>query len=72
MRTHPTPRTTRRAATARRNTALRLALALAAAAALGTAAAPPHVPDRLSLAGSGQCTYPARPIKGTPWALQRV
>ncbi|MGX8908667.1 type VII secretion-associated serine protease mycosin [Streptomyces netropsis] len=25
-----------------------------------------------TLSGSGQCTYPAKPIKGTPWALQRV
>ncbi|GHF74773.1 type VII secretion-associated serine protease [Streptomyces mashuensis] len=24
------------------------------------------------LAGSGECTYPAKPIKGTPWSLQRV
>ncbi|MFI7315300.1 type VII secretion-associated serine protease mycosin [Streptomyces hygroscopicus] len=25
-----------------------------------------------SLAGSGECSYPAKQIKGTPWALQRV
>ncbi|MEU7132699.1 type VII secretion-associated serine protease mycosin [Streptomyces sp. NPDC046261] len=24
------------------------------------------------LDGSGECTYPAKPIKGTPWSLQRV
>jgi membrane-anchored mycosin MYCP len=26
----------------------------------------------LSLAGAGECTYPAKQIKGTPWSLQRV
>ncbi|MFI0814004.1 type VII secretion-associated serine protease mycosin [Streptomyces sp. NPDC021098] len=31
----------------------------------------PGVPD-MSLAGSGECTYPAKQIKGTPWSLQRV
>ncbi|MFI1258841.1 type VII secretion-associated serine protease mycosin [Streptomyces netropsis] len=25
-----------------------------------------------TLSGSGQCTYPAKPIKGTPWSLQRI
>ncbi|MEU2512219.1 type VII secretion-associated serine protease mycosin [Streptomyces syringium] len=29
-------------------------------------------PASPTLSGSGQCTYPAKPIKGTPWALQRV
>ncbi|MFF7727648.1 type VII secretion-associated serine protease mycosin [Streptomyces sp. NPDC008001] len=24
------------------------------------------------LDGSGECTYPAKPIKGTPWSLQRI
>ncbi|MCC9708296.1 type VII secretion-associated serine protease mycosin [Streptomyces sp. MNU76] len=29
-----------------------------------------RVPVRLD--GSGECTFPAKPVKGTPWALQRV
>ncbi|MCC3779697.1 type VII secretion-associated serine protease mycosin, partial [Streptomyces sp. UNOB3_S3] len=29
-------------------------------------------PAPVALDGSGQCTYPAKPIKGTPWSLQRV
>ncbi|WP_413801708.1 type VII secretion-associated serine protease mycosin [Streptomyces iranensis] len=52
-------------------------LALSAATALTalTAAAGPTSPSaapELSLAGSGECTYPAKQIKGTPWSLQRV
>ncbi|MEV5380852.1 type VII secretion-associated serine protease mycosin [Streptomyces nondiastaticus] len=30
----------------------------------------PSVP--VNLDGSGECTYPAKPIKGTPWSLQRI
>ncbi len=57
-----------------RRAPLRAALVLLTAAALTTAAAPaPLGPATgLTLAGSGQCTYPAKPIKGTPWSLQRV
>lgn len=33
-------------------------------------AADARVPVRLN--GSGECTFPAKPVKGTPWALQRV
>ncbi|MFF6786193.1 type VII secretion-associated serine protease mycosin [Streptomyces sp. NPDC012510] len=33
----------------------------------------PEAPDaHVRLAGSGECTFPAKQIKGTPWALQRV
>ncbi len=43
----------------------------------GTAGAPalaaaPAALVTTALDGSGECTYPAKPIKGTPWALQRV
>jgi membrane-anchored mycosin MYCP len=34
---------------------------------LPAAVAPP-----VRLDGSGECTFPAKPVKGTPWALQRV
>ncbi|MEV0281530.1 type VII secretion-associated serine protease mycosin [Streptomyces sp. NPDC050610] len=37
------------------------------ATAAEQASAPATRPD-----GSGQCTYPAKQIKGTPWSLQRV
>ncbi|QKV92242.1 type VII secretion-associated serine protease mycosin [Streptomyces sp. NA02950] len=52
-------------------------LALSAAASLTalSAASGPLAPSPaavVSLAGNGQCTYPAKPIKGTPWSLQRV
>ncbi|MEU8823110.1 type VII secretion-associated serine protease mycosin [Streptomyces sp. NPDC048636] len=52
-------------------------LALSAAASLTalTAASGPLTPSpaaATSLAGNGECTYPAKPIKGTPWSLQRV
>ncbi|MEU3351366.1 type VII secretion-associated serine protease mycosin [Streptomyces sp. NPDC037389] len=41
--------------------------------ALATGAAPaPAYPAPVALDGSGECTYPAKPIKGTPWSLQRV
>ncbi|WP_225846549.1 type VII secretion-associated serine protease mycosin [Streptomyces sp. HPF1205] len=42
---------------------------MAADAASGAA---PRPADALRPAGSGECTYPAKDIKGTPWALQRV
>jgi membrane-anchored mycosin MYCP len=54
---------------------------LAAGAAAATAclllapAVTPAAADaagRLRLAGSGECTFPAKDIKGTPWSLQRV
>lgn len=55
-----------------------LATTAALAALCGTAA--PHPTSRPSvptastaaLDGNGTCSYPADPIKGTPWALQRV
>ncbi|MBL1102354.1 type VII secretion-associated serine protease mycosin [Streptomyces coffeae] len=52
-------------------------LALSAAASLTalSAASGPLSPSPvavMTLAGNGQCTYPAKPIKGTPWSLQRV
>ncbi|MEU1313143.1 type VII secretion-associated serine protease mycosin [Streptomyces cinnamoneus] len=40
------------------------------AAAGGTTDAPSTAHPALD--GSGECTYPAKPIKGTPWSLQRV
>ncbi|MFF4157171.1 type VII secretion-associated serine protease mycosin [Streptomyces sp. NPDC001678] len=42
--------------------------------ALTTGAAPTSItaPAPVALDGSGECTYPAKPIKGTPWSLQRV
>jgi type VII secretion-associated serine protease mycosin len=43
-------------------------IAAAMLAGLGTASPAPA----LRLDGSGQCTFPAHPIKGTPWSLQRV
>ncbi|NJP16871.1 type VII secretion-associated serine protease mycosin [Streptomyces thermoviolaceus subsp. thermoviolaceus] len=45
-----------------------LLLAAAMLTTLGTA--PPA--SALHLDGSGQCTFPAEQIKGTPWSLQRV
>ncbi|WP_435878676.1 type VII secretion-associated serine protease mycosin [Streptomyces klenkii] len=37
-------------------------------------AAPAHEASSMpvNLDGSGECTYPAKPIKGTPWSLQRI
>ncbi|MCA6095892.1 type VII secretion-associated serine protease mycosin [Streptomyces sp. SCA3-4] len=40
------------------------------AAGSGTTDAPSTAHPALD--GSGECTYPAKPIKGTPWSLQRV
>ncbi|EFL22841.1 serine protease (putative secreted protein) [Streptomyces himastatinicus ATCC 53653] len=53
--------------------ALSAAMVLTAlTAAAGPHPAPaPRVQD-MSLTGSGECTYPAKQIKGTPWSLQRV
>ncbi|MGW7406897.1 type VII secretion-associated serine protease mycosin [Streptomyces sp. NPDC054833] len=46
---------------------------LAAAVLLTTLGAAPPAPARLdALDGSGECTFPAHQIKGTPWSLQRV
>lgn len=45
-------------------------LVLMTAPMTGAGTATPEAP--VSLAGRGQCTYPAKPIKGTPWSLQRV
>ncbi len=46
---------------------------LAAAVLLTTLGAAPGRPvSPVQLDGSGQCTFPADPIKGRPWALQRV
>ncbi|MFI9205869.1 type VII secretion-associated serine protease mycosin [Streptomyces sp. NPDC053048] len=47
-----------------------LALTPPAAAPASAASAADPVP--MTPAGSGECTYPAKPIKGTPWSLQRV
>ncbi|MGW2486478.1 type VII secretion-associated serine protease mycosin [Streptomyces sp. NPDC001606] len=47
-----------------------LLTAAALLTALGTAPPAPHPHPRLD--GSGECTFPAHQIKGTPWALQRV
>ncbi|MFI9719627.1 type VII secretion-associated serine protease mycosin [Streptomyces sp. NPDC052396] len=47
-------------------------LALTALTTTAAAPAPGPVPVPLALSGSGECTYPAKPIKGTPWSLQRV
>ncbi|MEU5595989.1 type VII secretion-associated serine protease mycosin [Streptomyces sp. NPDC020298] len=44
---------------------------LTAAVLLTTLGAAPPAPS-LRLDGSGECTFPAKPIKGTPWSLQRV
>ncbi|MEU6557606.1 type VII secretion-associated serine protease mycosin [Streptomyces sp. NPDC046915] len=44
---------------------------LTAAVLLTTLGAAPPAPSLL-LDGSGECTFPAKPIKGTPWSLQRV
>ncbi|MCF3106627.1 type VII secretion-associated serine protease mycosin [Streptomyces roseoverticillatus] len=48
--------------------------AAAASPAAGRGAVPPHEasPVPVNLDGSGECTYPAKPIKGTPWSLQRI
>ncbi|WP_432015376.1 type VII secretion-associated serine protease mycosin [Streptomyces cucumeris] len=61
----------------RRDGRVTRSLALTAAASLTalSAASGPLVPSPaavISLAGNGECTYPAKPIKGTPWSLQRV
>ncbi|MFC5725005.1 type VII secretion-associated serine protease mycosin [Streptomyces gamaensis] len=41
-------------------------------AALLTTVCASVAPAQAAPSGSGECTYPAKPIKGTPWALQRV
>ncbi|GHG55089.1 type VII secretion-associated serine protease mycosin [Streptomyces griseocarneus] len=70
-------RLTRRAVLAA-TTALTAALlapaAAGSAAATGSTTAAPASsgPTATALNGSGECDYPAKPIKGTPWALQRV
>ncbi|MDX3233437.1 type VII secretion-associated serine protease mycosin [Streptomyces sp. ME19-01-6] len=60
----------------RRNVKKALFLSTAAALTALTAAQGPLIPtqlgEALSLAGAGECTYPAKQIKGTPWSLQRV
>ncbi|SEC69422.1 type VII secretion-associated serine protease mycosin [Streptomyces melanosporofaciens] len=50
------------------------ALTVAAGAPPSPAAGPisPSTAPNPSLAGSGECSYPAKQIKGTPWSLQRV
>lgn len=55
--------------------AFALLCALCAAPALGAApdpaqSAPP--PPQIRLSAEGECTFPAPPLKGKPWALQRV
>ncbi|MER7795277.1 type VII secretion-associated serine protease mycosin [Streptomyces sp. NPDC097640] len=63
----------RPAPTTRRNAKKALFLSTAAALTALSAAQGPVVPAApLSLAGAGECTYPAKQIKGTPWSLQRV
>ncbi|GAA0929817.1 type VII secretion-associated serine protease mycosin [Streptomyces thermoalcalitolerans] len=62
----PVPGRRRRTATAPRTAALAAAVALMAAA---------HVlvlPATAARADSGQCTFPSKPYRGRPWALQRV
>ncbi|MGK5732323.1 type VII secretion-associated serine protease mycosin [Streptomyces sp. URMC 124] len=55
--------------------------ALATLLAAAPVAVPPSVPSppaavaspvAVNLDGSGECTYPAKTIKGTPWSLQRI
>ncbi|MEV4435077.1 type VII secretion-associated serine protease mycosin [Streptomyces sp. NPDC049585] len=48
------------------------ALLTAALLASLTTTAPAAPAASTVLDGSGECTYPAKPIKGTPWALQRI
>ncbi|MEU2873638.1 type VII secretion-associated serine protease mycosin [Streptomyces olivoreticuli] len=52
----------------------RITMALAAAALMtpiaGASATSARIP--VALDGSGECRYPAKPIKGTPWSIQRV
>ncbi|MEU0810437.1 type VII secretion-associated serine protease mycosin [Streptomyces sp. NPDC005970] len=63
----------RPAPTTRRNARKALFLSTAAALTALSAAQGPVIPAApLSLAGAGECTYPAKQIKGTPWSLQRV
>ncbi|MDT0547195.1 MULTISPECIES: type VII secretion-associated serine protease mycosin [Streptomyces] len=63
----------RPAPTTRRNAKKALFLSTAAALTALSAAQGPVIPAApLSLAGAGECTYPAKQIKGTPWSLQRV
>ncbi|AZQ73845.1 type VII secretion-associated serine protease mycosin [Streptomyces luteoverticillatus] len=70
MRTHAPKRThTRKRTPAILSATLLTALTTGAAPAPATPA-PASAP--VALDGSGQCTYPAKPIKGTPWSLQRV
>ncbi|MEX2983935.1 type VII secretion-associated serine protease mycosin [Streptomyces sp. C36] len=49
-----------------------LTVALLAPAAAAAPASAPGGGAATVLNGSGECDYPAKPIKGTPWALQRV
>ncbi|MEU5031511.1 type VII secretion-associated serine protease mycosin [Streptomyces milbemycinicus] len=59
--------------TQRKRTKKALFLSTAAAlTALSAAPGPAISAGPLSLAGTGECTYPAKQIKGTPWSLQRV
>ncbi|WP_078610418.1 MULTISPECIES: type VII secretion-associated serine protease mycosin [Streptomyces] len=59
--------------TQRKRTKKALFLSTAAALTTLSAAPGPVIPaGPLSLAGTGECTYPAKQIKGTPWSLQRV
>lgn len=46
--------------------------ALAAATALTAATSTLALPATTALAADGQCTFPAKPYAGRPWALQRV
>ncbi|MFD8386286.1 type VII secretion-associated serine protease mycosin [Streptomyces sp. NPDC059679] len=59
--------------TQRKRTKKALFLSTAAALTALSASQGPVIPaGPLSLAGTGECTYPAKQIKGTPWSLQRV
>ncbi len=46
--------------------------ACALALAPGLLPVHPAAPAHLALADTGECTYPAQPIKSEPWSLQRV
>ncbi|MEV8069567.1 type VII secretion-associated serine protease mycosin [Streptomyces sp. NPDC085995] len=73
-RTRALPGTTARTGTAAltRTTALTRAAVLTAATALTAATSVLALPAAPAHADDGQCTFPAKPYTGRPWALQRV
>ncbi|WP_434098152.1 type VII secretion-associated serine protease mycosin [Streptomyces sparsogenes] len=58
--------------TAKKAVFLSTAIALTSLSAAQGPMIPALADPGLTLTGAGECTYPAKQIKGTPWSLQRV